>query len=71
MLNFAVRLRNDGNESLAEVLNIIHAAGALDSAMACAETLADTALQAVAGLPDSPWLAALQQLGRYSYRRDH
>ncbi len=63
-------IRKGGNESLAEVLNIIHATGALDSAMANAETQAETALLAITDLPDSPWLSALQQLGRYSYRRD-
>jgi len=64
-------IREGGKESLGQVLAVIKASGALDSAMASAETQAETALQAISGLPDSPWQAALQQLGRYSYRRNH
>ncbi len=64
-------VRNNGDESLAEVLAIISSTGALDSAMANANAQASAALQGIEGLPESPWLAALQELARYSCHRNH
>jgi octaprenyl-diphosphate synthase len=64
-------VRNGGDESLADVLSIIHATGALDSALESARTRAEEALQGIVGLAGSEWLTALQRLARYSYRRDH
>jgi octaprenyl-diphosphate synthase len=62
-------IRHGGAESLAEVLAIIHATGALESAMGSAKSLAMEALKEIDPLAETPWLAALQQLAHYSFRR--
>ncbi len=62
-------VRNGGNESLQDVLEIIRKTGALVSAMNCATHQAESALQGISELPESKWLAALQFLAHYSYRR--
>ena len=62
---------NGGGDSLAEVLAIIEATGALNSAMESARSQAHSALQGIAGLPDSRWLAALHEVVHYSCHRTH
>ena len=64
-------VRNGGGESLAEVLAIIQSTGAMESAMESARSHARTALHGISDLPESPWLAALQELARYSCHRNH
>ncbi len=64
-------VRNSGNDKLQEVLAIIRETGALETAMESARSQANSALQCIEALQDSKWQAALKDLARYSYRRNH
>jgi len=58
-------------EALPEVVAAIRDSGSLDYSQALAQRYADAAIAALAGLPESPQLAALRGLALYSVQRDH
>jgi octaprenyl-diphosphate synthase len=58
-------------DAFPEVLAAIHASGGLDHAARRAAEYANAAERALAGLPDSEWLAALRGLARYAVERGH
>ena len=68
MIDQAVR---DGGGNLERVLEIIHATGALDSAILVAKSEAERALENLQALPESPWRSALEALAQYSHQRSH
>ena len=62
-------VRHGGNDNLQDVLEIISNTNALESSTNSARAKAESALQGLSGLPDSPWSSALNDLAHYSYQR--
>jgi octaprenyl-diphosphate synthase len=64
-------VRHGDNDNLDKVLTIIRSTGALGTAMDTARLNAKSALQEIAGLVDSDWQSALQDLAHYSHKRSY
>ena len=58
-------------EALPQVVAAIREAGSLDYSRQVAERYAQAAEDALDGLDDGPWVAALRSLARYSIDRGH
>ena len=64
-------IRRGGAERMEEVIALINDCGALNRCMDLAKQRAETALQCIESLTDSPWKEAMAALASYSVSRDH
>ncbi len=62
-------IESDGLGQLDQVQAIVDSTGALDYTVSCAQSAADSAIDAIAGLPESAYKHALIALAEYSVRR--
>ncbi len=62
-------IETGGTENLEQVLAVIHATDAIDYTFKQAETEADTAINCLNSLPDSPYKEALKELAGFAVRR--
>ncbi|MCG8381057.1 MAG: polyprenyl synthetase family protein [Gammaproteobacteria bacterium] len=63
-------IKTGGLEQLENVIDIVHATGALDATMNAAQSHADTAIAALSSVADSPFKTALTSLARYAVARE-
>jgi octaprenyl-diphosphate synthase len=64
-------IRRGGVERMDEVIALVNRCGALSRCMDLARQRAETALQCIESLADSPWKDAMAALASYSVSRDH
>jgi len=64
-------IKNGGREGVDSVLSTIESSGGLEYTARLAQTEADQALAALAGLPDTPYRGALAALVRFAVARKH
>lgn len=64
-------IQQGDSDAMPEVLAAIRSTGGLDYSRGVASRYAEAAEQALDGIPDNDWLAALRGLARYAVSRDH
>lgn len=64
-------IRQGGIDRIGQIVELINSSGGLAESMEVALARSQTAKQAIAGLPDSPWKDAMVSLASYSVSRNH